>query len=62
MPLFKLLGVLVIAYAAYGAWRGEVFAKSGPWGKTIVREESPRYFWVVIAIYGLLGLALLTVF
>lgn len=62
MPLFKLLGVLVIAYTAYGAWRGEVFAKSGPWGKTIVREDSPRYFWAVIAIYGLLGLALLTVF
>lgn len=62
MPLFRLLGVLVIAYALYAAWRGEVFARSGAWGKTVLREQSPRYFWVVIAIYGLLGLALLTVF
>ena len=62
MPLFKLLGVLVIAYTLYAAWRGEVFARSGVWGKTSLREQSPRYFWAVIAIYGLLGLALLTVF
>ena len=62
MPLFRLLGVLVIAYALYAAWRGEVFARSGAWGKTVLREQSPRYFWAVIAIYGLLGLALLTVF
>lgn len=61
-PLFKLLGVLVIAYTVHSVWRGEVFASSGPWGKTIVREDSPRYFWAVIGIYGLLGLALLTVF
>lgn len=61
MPLFKLLGVLVIAYAAYAAWRGEVFAKSGPWGRRIARADSPRHFRAVIAVYGLLGLALLTV-
>lgn len=61
-PLFKLLGVLVLAYTLYSAWRGEVFAKSGAWGRTIVRGDSPRYFWGVIAIYCLLGLALLTIF
>ena len=60
--MFRLLGVAVLLYAAYGAWRGEVFAKSGPWGRAIVRQDSPGYFWVAIAIYGLLGLALLTVF
>lgn len=60
--MFKLLGVVVLVYAAYGAWHGEIFAKSGPWGRTILREDSPGYFWVVIAVYCLLGLALLLVF
>ncbi len=60
--MFKLLGMLVAADALYAAWRGEVFAKSGVWGKTVVREESPRSFWAVIGCYGLLAIALLTVF
>lgn len=61
-PLFKLLGVLVIGYTLYSARRGEVYARSGLWGKTILRAQSPHYFWAVIVIYGVLGLALLTVF
>jgi hypothetical protein len=39
-----------------------VFAKSGIWGRRISRVESPRYFWTVIAVYGALSLALLTIF
>ena len=61
-PLFKLLGVLVLAYTAYSAWRGEVFGRSGLWGKTWTREGSPGMFWAVIVCYCLLGLALLIVF
>jgi len=60
--MFTLLGVLVAIYTLYAASKGEVFAKSGPWGRWISRAESPRYFWVVISIYGALSLALLTVF
>jgi hypothetical protein len=60
--MFKVLGVLVAIYTLYAASKGEVFAKSGPWGRSVSRAESPRYFWVVIAIYGALSLALLTVF
>lgn len=60
--MFKPLGILVAAYVLYAVWRGEVFARSGIWGKTVVREESPRYFWVVIGCYALLAIALLTVF
>jgi hypothetical protein len=60
--VFKILGVVVIVYTVYAATRGEVFAKSGPWGRVVARDTSPRYFWAVIVIYAGLGLALLTVF
>lgn len=60
--MFKLLGVLLAVYTVYSASRGAVFAKSGPGGRMVLRSESPRYFWVVIAIYAGLSLALLTIF
>jgi hypothetical protein len=60
--MFKFLGVLVLLYAAYAAVKGAVFAKSGASGRTVSRDESPRYFWAVIAVYAALGIALLTVF
>jgi len=59
--MFKALGVLVGAYAVYAAVKGEVYAKSGPWGRTVSREDSPEYFWVIVAIYAGLGLALVTI-
>ncbi len=49
-------------YAAYAALSGEVFAKSGVWGRTVTKAESPGYFWGVIAIYAALSVALLTLF
>jgi len=60
--LFKGFGVLLAIYTIYATSQGEVYAKSGVWGKTISRTDSPRYFWVAIAIYALLSLALLTIF
>ncbi|HMN44126.1 MAG TPA: hypothetical protein PKE27_06130 [Povalibacter sp.] len=60
--MFKLLGALLALYTLFAGLRGEVFAKSGVWGRTIARETNPRYFWVVIGIYAALSVALLTVF
>lgn len=60
--MFKLLGVLVGLYTIHAALRGEVYIKSRAWGRTVLRVEEPNYFWVVIAIYGALAIALLTVF
>lgn len=60
--MFDVLGLLVGAYTLYAVVTGDVYVKSGPWGKTVSREESPEYFWVVIAIYAALALALVTVF
>lgn len=62
MTLFRIIGLLVGAYALYAALRGEVFAKSGAWGRTIDRGEEPANFWLTVAIYGGLAVALETVF
>ena len=60
--MFKIVGGLLAAYVAFAVARGEVYAKSGAWGRTVKRTESATYFWAVIAIYGALSLALLIVF
>jgi hypothetical protein len=60
--IFTAIGIALAAYTALSAWRGEVYARKGPWGQTISREASPVYFWVVIGIYAALPIALMTVF
>lgn len=60
--MFKVLGVLVGLYTAWAAVQGEVFAKHRAWGRTVRRDETPKYFWAVIAVYALLALALVLVF
>ena len=60
--LFKLLGILVGVYTVYAVARGEVFAKSGVWGRTVSREDSPQYFWTVIVIHAALAVALMAIF
>ncbi|TAH40527.1 MAG: hypothetical protein EYC71_13455 [Gammaproteobacteria bacterium] len=60
--MFKALGALLVIYTVYAAVEGKVFAKSGVRGRTINRDESPVYFWIVVGIYAALSIALLTVF
>jgi hypothetical protein len=60
--VFKVLGVVVGLYACYAAILGRVYAKSGPGGRWILREESPEYFWIVIVVYIGLALALVSFF
>ena len=60
--MFKILGALVAIYTLWAAWAGEVIAKDGPWGRKVLRQDSPRYFWTVIGIYSALSVALFTVF
>ena len=56
--LFKIIGMLVALYAICAALSGQVFAKSGAWGKTILRSEAPVEFWMTIVIYAGLAVAL----
>jgi hypothetical protein len=60
--MFKFLGAALAVYVCYAAVSGSVYAKSGISGRRVLREESPGYFWVVIAIYVGLSLALVLVF
>jgi len=60
--MFKMLGVLVGLYTLYAAMNGKVYAKSGAWGRSVSRVDSPEYFWVVIAIYAGLSVALIAIF
>lgn len=62
MPFFKVLGILLAMYVCYSVVTGRVLAKAGPGRREVRRDESPRYFWIVIAIYACLGIALVTVF
>jgi hypothetical protein len=60
--MFKVIGAGLAIYVCYAAVSGSVYAKSGISGRGVLREESPTYFWVVIAIYAALSLALVLLF
>ena len=60
--VFRLLGVLVAAYAAYGLATGAIYAKSGAWGRTYRRDEDARGYWSAIAAYSFLAALLIFVF
>ena len=60
--MFKAIGVALAIYVGYAAINGSVFAKAGARGRTVLREERPGYFWVVIGVYAGLSLALIFVF
>lgn len=60
--MFKLIGVLLALYTTYAAIGGQVHAKSGIRWRTVLKAETPGYFWTVIVIYAGLSLALITVF
>lgn len=60
--MFKLLGAFLILYTVYAAVSGRVIAKSGPWARVVTVQNSPEYFWTVIAVYVFLSIALFTIF
>jgi hypothetical protein len=59
---FATLGVCLGIYTAYAAFSGTVYARSGPWGRSIHRAEEPWHYWSTIVVYGLLTSALLFYF
>ena len=60
--LFAILGIAVGGYAAYGLVTGEVFAKSGVWGRTFRRDEDRVGYWSAIGAYTVLSILLLFFF
>jgi len=60
--MFKVIGFLLAAYVGYSVISGRVVAKAGSGSREVFREDSPGYYWVVVAIYAGLSVALVTVF
>jgi hypothetical protein len=60
--MFKAIGAALAIYVCYAVFQGSVYAKSGPGGRAVSREEAPGYFWVVVGIYAALSGALIFVF
>ena len=60
--MFALIGVALGLYTVAAAASGRVWAKAGPGGRIVSREASPDYFWIVIAGYAALSLALIFLF
>lgn len=61
-PLFQTFGVLLALYVAYAIATGSVVVKDRWKSKRVSRDEAPREFWICIAIYAALTLALLFIF
>jgi len=60
--LFRLLAVVVGGYVVVGLLTGEVYARSGVWGRSFRRDENALGYWSAIGAYALLALALGFVF
>lgn len=60
--MFVVIGIAVATYVAYAVLTGTVVAERGIAARRVLREERPVYFWTCVTIYGLLAVALITVF
>jgi hypothetical protein len=60
--MFKAIGFALALYTIFATVSGRVYAKSGPGGRKVSRQDRPNYFWIVIAIYFGLSGALIFLF
>ena len=60
--MFKLIGLVLVLYIAQSVTRGQVHVRKGWDSERIERVENPGGFWLAITVYGLLCVALFTVF
>ena len=59
--LFRLLGVLLVAYLIQALHSGH-YARSGLFGRDLSRDAEPVSYWSAVVAYALLAAALLLVF
>jgi hypothetical protein len=60
--MFLALAIPLALYVVYAAAAGEVWVRGGVGARLVTREQSPAYFWVCIAIYAGLAVAMATIF
>ncbi len=56
--MFKLLALLLLAYAASVAYRGRVTIREDGSSRTVWRDEEPALLWFHCGVYAVLALAL----
>jgi hypothetical protein len=57
--LFRVLGVILGCYVAYGLATGAIYANSGLFARSFRRDEDGLSYWPAIGANSLLSLALL---
>ena len=62
MTAFKIIGFTVFAYTVYAIIQGRIYTKSGAGGAVVSKEKSPDAFWLTVAIYFGLSIALCSIF
>jgi hypothetical protein len=60
--MFVLLAIPLAIYVVYAAATGGIWIAQGPLARRVTRTESPVYFWICVAIYAGLAVALATLF
>lgn len=56
--MFKLFALVLLAYAASVARRGQVTIRDGQGSRTICRDEAPALLWFHCGAYAVLALVL----
>jgi hypothetical protein len=60
--LFRILGLILALYVVRSYVLGQVYARSGAWGREFARSTDPWGYWSAICSYSLLSLGLLFLF
>jgi hypothetical protein len=57
--MFKLLGILLSSYVAYGFANGRIYGKYRAGGRMFFRDADPWLYWSTLVVYSLLAFALI---
>jgi len=60
--MFKILGALLALYVARCIVAGDVYGRSGLWGRSWRRDEDALGYWSAVGAYGALMLMLFFLF
>jgi hypothetical protein len=60
--MFKILAVLLACYVARCLVTGDVYGRSGAWGRSWNRNREPFGFWGAVGSYCVLALAMFFIF
>jgi hypothetical protein len=60
--MFKMLALLLALYVARCLVVGNVYGRSGPWGRSWSRATEPLGYWGALGSYSVLALAMFFVF